>query len=107
MIQDEDKDIVSEVVIGTHITHLLETARVIVEKTKTDHRGLDYIKISYNEGGRSLGCKYYLIYLYKDTDSLLREIERWIRSFIKGNSDIDFTNGASNGAFKNFKFGLF
>ena len=105
MIHDEDKDIVSEVAIEAHITTLLETAYIIIEKVKKDHRGLDYIKISYREKESlgSLGCRYYMISAYKDTNELLQNMERWVRSFIKDNSYIDFTNGA----FKNFNFSFF
>ena len=98
MIQDTDIDIVYDVVIGAHITHLLETARIMVEEAKNGN----YIKISYRDEGKSFGCKYYMI-TASNTNKLLQEIERWIRLFIKDNSNIDFTNGA----FKNFKLYIF
>ena len=100
MIQSNDLNIVSEIVIGVHITHLLETARIMIEKVKNNHEELIYyIKISYRDGEKSFESKYYIITTYKDTNEILQEMERWIRLFIKDNSDIDFTNGA----FKNFK----
>ena len=98
MIQSNDLDIVSEIVIGVHITHLLETARIMVEEAKNGN----YIKISYRDEGKSFGCKYYMI-TASNTNKLLQEMERWIRLFIKDNSDIDFTNEA----FKNFKLYIF
>lgn len=98
MIQSNDLDIVSEIVIGVHITHLLETARIIVEVAKNGN----YIKISYRDEGKSFGCKYYMI-TRSNTNKLLQEMERWIRLFIKDNSNIGFTNGV----FKNFKLYIF
>ena len=101
MIQNNDLDTVSEIVIEAHITHLLEAARIVIDEAKNNHESL--IKISYKDGEKSFGSKYYLLAVYKDTNELLQEMERWIRLFIEYNSDIDFTNRV----FENFKFRLF
>lgn len=102
MIQDEDRNIVSEVVIESHIAHILESARIMIEKAKNNHEELIYyIKISYKDEEKSFGSKYFMFTAYKDTNEL-QNMERWIRSFIRDNSDIDFINGA----FKNFKLYL-
>lgn len=103
MIQDIDKDISTSIYIETHIIALLEAARTAIERVEKAHCRFDWIKITYKEEETSLGSKYYQRSLYKDTNELLQCMNRWVRLFIKDNSNIDFTNDA----FKNFKFSFF